>query len=78
MTLTNAYIVDAIAEKNGMPRREAVHCVESALEILKSKLGSGDDVLISGFGKFCVKHKRERRGVIRPRGKTCQSRNGRS
>jgi integration host factor subunit alpha len=32
------------------------------LEIIKSKLSSGEDVLISGFGKFCVKKKRERRG----------------
>jgi integration host factor subunit alpha len=32
------------------------------LEILKIRLESGKDVLISGFGKFCVKEKRERRG----------------
>ncbi|MCP4628957.1 MAG: hypothetical protein GY850_36435 [bacterium] len=32
------------------------------LERIKSTLSSGDDVLISGFGKFCVKEKRERKG----------------
>ena len=36
--------------------------VETLLEIIKSTLASGDDVLISGFGKFNVKDKRERRG----------------
>ena len=36
--------------------------MESNLEIIKSTLESGEDVLISGFGKFCVKEKRERRG----------------
>ena len=32
------------------------------LEIMKQKLESGGDILISGFGKFCVKEKRERKG----------------
>jgi integration host factor subunit alpha len=32
------------------------------LEILKKTLENGEDVLISGFGKFCVKEKRKRRG----------------
>jgi integration host factor subunit alpha len=36
--------------------------IETLLEILKSKLESGEDVLISRFGKFCVKEKHERRG----------------
>jgi integration host factor subunit alpha len=36
--------------------------VETLLELIKSKLVAGEDVLISGFGKFCVKKKRERRG----------------
>jgi len=29
---------------------------------MKSTLASGEDVLISGFGKFCVKEKAERKG----------------
>jgi integration host factor subunit alpha len=36
--------------------------VEIILEIIKSSLEPGDDVLISGFGKFCVKEKKERMG----------------
>ncbi len=31
-------------------------------EFIKSTLASGKDVLVSGFGKFCVKEKLERRG----------------
>ena len=34
----------------------------SLLEIIKSALESGDDVLMSGFGKFCVRDKKARRG----------------
>jgi integration host factor subunit alpha len=40
----------------------AVELIETPIELLKLKLASGEDVLISGFGKFCVKEKRERRG----------------
>ena len=36
--------------------------VETLLETIKQSLESGEDVLISGFGKFCVKEKGKRRG----------------
>jgi integration host factor subunit alpha len=36
--------------------------MESILETIKMTLESGEDVLISGFGKFCVKEKKGRRG----------------
>jgi integration host factor subunit alpha len=62
MTLTKDHLVSALAEANGYPRVQSVELVETLLELIKSKLVSGEDVLISGFGKFCVKEKRERRG----------------
>jgi integration host factor subunit alpha len=62
MTLTKSRLIDAIAEQNGFPRKKSIETVEIIIEIIKSKLASGGDVLISGFGKFCVREKRERRG----------------
>ena len=62
MTLTKEHLVSAVAEANGYPRNQAVELVETLIELIKSKLASGEDVLISGFGKFFVKKKRERRG----------------
>ena len=62
MTLTKIQIVEAIAEQNGYTKRNSIDLVETLLEIIKSTLASGEDALISGFGKFCVKEKRERRG----------------
>ena len=62
MTLTKSHLIDAIAEANGFTKKKSTETVETILEIIKSTLASGDDVLISGFGKFCVKEKRERRG----------------
>lgn len=62
MTLTKAQITDSISKQAPMLKAEATETVEVLLEIIKSALESGDDVLISGFGKFCVKDKRKRRG----------------
>jgi integration host factor subunit alpha len=62
MTLTKAHIVGEVAEKNGYPKNQSSEMVETLLEIMKRSLESGEDVLVSGFGKFCVKEKHERRG----------------
>ncbi|MFC1577652.1 integration host factor subunit alpha [Thermodesulfobacteriota bacterium] len=62
MTLTKTHLIEAIAEANGFTKIKSTQTVETILELIKSSLESGEDVLISGFGKFCVKEKRERRG----------------
>ena len=62
MTLTKAQIVEIITEQNGFSKNKSGQIVESLLELIKSTLASGDDVLGSGFGKFCVKEKGQRRG----------------
>jgi integration host factor subunit alpha len=62
MTLTKSQIIDAIAEANGFSRNKATEAVETLLELFKTRLASGEDVLVSGFGKFCVKEKAERKG----------------
>jgi integration host factor subunit alpha len=62
LTLKKSHLIDAIAEQNGFTRKKSAETVEILLEIIKSTLSSGDDVMISGFGKFCVKEKGERRG----------------
>jgi len=62
MALTKAKLVDLIQEQLGFTRKRCVELVEIVLELTKSSLANGEDVLISGFGKFCVKTKKERRG----------------
>ena len=61
-TLTKAHIVDSLIETNGFNRRKSVETIEILLELIKSTLESGEDVLISGFGRFCGKQKAERCG----------------
>ena len=62
MALTKEEIIVHVNEKSQLPKSRAREVVENVLEILKSNLENGDDVLISGFGKFIVKQKRARRG----------------
>jgi integration host factor subunit alpha len=62
MTLTKDGLVKAVTRENLYPLYQSVEIVETLLEIIKSRLASGEDVLISGFGKLCVKEKRERIG----------------
>ena len=62
MALTKAQIVESIQNQTGFPKNKSSEIVEILFEIIKSTLASGEDVLISGFGKFCVKEKNERKG----------------
>ena len=62
MTLTKAQIIEEISIRNGLTKKKSTETVEAFLEIMKKTLESGEHVLISGYGKFCVKHKAERRG----------------
>ncbi len=61
MALTKNDIVTRVHEL-GFTKKKSVEIIESLLEIMKDTLEKGEDVLISGFGKFCVKHKKQRRG----------------
>jgi len=62
MTLTKARIVESINEQVGLPKKDAAEAVEILLEIIKRTLETGEDVLISGFGKFCINEKKSRKG----------------
>ena len=61
MALTKSEIVASIHDL-GLTKKKSVEVIEGLLEIIKRSLESSEDVLISGFGKFCVKQKKQRRG----------------
>ena len=61
MALTKAEIIEDL-RKIGSTRKKSGEILESLMEIIKKTLGNGEDVLISGFGKFCLKNKDKRRG----------------
>jgi len=62
MTLRKAEIIKSIQNQFDLPQNKSTDIFESFLDIIKQSLENGEDVLISGFGKFCVNEKNERRG----------------
>jgi integration host factor subunit alpha len=62
ITCTKGTIVEYLVNWNGYTKNQATVITEALLEIMKSTLASGDDILISGFGKFCVRDKAQRKG----------------
>jgi len=62
MTLKKADLIDSTYNQVGLSKPKSAEVVDSLLEIIKQTLENGEDILISGFGKFCVKEKRKRRG----------------
>ncbi len=61
MALTKNDLIGAVNDL-GFTKKKSVDIIESVIEIIKSTLAQGEDVLVSGFGKFSVKEKRSRRG----------------
>jgi integration host factor subunit alpha len=61
-TLTKARIVDNLFAENLFTKGESAQIIETLFELIKKSLEDGDDVMISGFGKFCVREKSQRRG----------------
>jgi integration host factor subunit alpha len=55
-------MVELVQNQSGLLRNRSSEIVETLLEIIKSTLESGEDVLVSGFGKFSVIEKKARRG----------------
>jgi integration host factor subunit alpha len=62
MTLTKADIVQILVDRNGYTKADSSELVETVLELIKSDLAQGNDVMISNFGKFKVNEKGTRRG----------------
>lgn len=62
MSLTKSDIIESVYEHLGIPKKDCIRIVESLFNVIKDDLNGGNDVLISGFGKWTVKAKKERIG----------------
>jgi len=62
MTLTKDHLVNSLYNNLDIPKSKSASIIETLLQKIKKTLGNKEDVLISGFGKFCVKEKKDRRG----------------
>ena len=61
-TLTKAQIVEDLFAQNLFTKNESAQIIETLFELIKQSLQNGEDMMISGFGKFCVREKHQRRG----------------
>lgn len=62
MSMTKINIIESICEKIGIPKKDCARIVENLFDIIKNDLNNGNDVMISGFGKWKVNAKKERKG----------------
>ena len=62
MTLTKESLVETVRDDCELTKRDSQKLIEKLLGIIKDTLVNGEDILVSGFGKFYVKDKRRRRG----------------
>ena len=62
MTLTKDHLVNSLYNNLDIPKSKSASIIETLLQKIKKSLENKEDVLISGFGKFCVKEKKDRRG----------------
>jgi integration host factor subunit alpha len=62
MNVNKAHLINHLHRNHELSREESISTIEALLEIIKQTLESGEDLLISRFGKFIVKEKKSRRG----------------
>ncbi|HIJ77674.1 MAG TPA: integration host factor subunit alpha [Deltaproteobacteria bacterium] len=62
MTLTKSQIAEALFAQNIFTKPESAQIIDTLFELIKQSLQNGEEVLISGFGKFAVKEKQARKG----------------
>jgi nucleoid DNA-binding protein len=68
MPVTKATLADSVFKNSDLQKNESIVIIDSLLEIIKSALESGEDILFSGFGKFTVKEKRPvKEETLKPR-----------
>ena len=62
MSMTKSDIIESVYEHLGIPKKDCIRIVESFFDIIKDELNNGNDIKISGFGKWTVKAKKARKG----------------
>ena len=61
MNVNKAHLINHLYRNHDLSREESISTIEALLEIIKHTLESGENLLVSGFGKFIVKEKTSRR-----------------
>ena len=62
MAITKEKLTILLQDRLGISRQESRQLVERFFKIMQDTLTQGEDLLVSGFGKFSVRQKKARRG----------------
>ena len=52
-----------VAEQTGVSKKTTRQVIEAALDVISRSLANGEKVVLTGFGTFEMRARRERRGV---------------
>ena len=63
MAMLKSDLVQVVADKTGLTKKAAGESVDALLAAVVSALRGGDEVLLTGFGKFYVSHVAEKKGI---------------
>jgi nucleoid DNA-binding protein len=55
-------LVRDVAERSGLGVGEAKRALEATLQAIEEQIGEGNEVRLTGFGKFSVSHREARMG----------------
>jgi integration host factor subunit alpha len=62
MTLVKDDLIQSVYDQCALSKHKSRFLVETIFELIKKALETGEDVLVSGFGKFTVRKKAPRKG----------------
>ena len=61
--MNKAQLIDHVAEKADLNKKQAQEAVAAALDGIQDTLASGESVTLTGFGTFEVRERKARKGV---------------
>ncbi|MEA2219463.1 MAG: DNA-binding protein HU-beta [Solirubrobacteraceae bacterium] len=68
--MTKSQLVDAVAARTGLTRRQSADAIDATLDTVEDALSRGGEVMLAGFGKFSVAERGARQGVHPRTGET--------
>jgi DNA-binding protein HU-beta len=61
--MNKSQLIEAVASDSGLSKADSSRAIESLLDTVSTTLKKGDEVIITGFGKFSVVKRAARQGV---------------
>ncbi|MBU2037133.1 HU family DNA-binding protein [Patescibacteria group bacterium] len=61
--MTKDQVIEAVANKTGLSKKQTDEIIESLLEIITKALQKGEKIVFTGFGAFLISNRKARQGV---------------